>query len=263
MSWHLDEGALQALIDGELPPGERGPAEAHLSGCGECAAALRDLRAVNERAVALLARADAPAPVARAQMRMRARRLSAGRWREGRAALLRAAVLVACVAGVAAAAVPGSPVRAWIAHAVLPAKKETLRPANAPVAPPVAAIRAEDASRHAPTGVSIRPDGSAVRVVFTAASPQMRVTARLVDGGRAGVLARGPAAAGARFRTAPGRIEVVGAGAGEVEVQIPRSASTATVEVNGRVYLERSGDGLKVLAPAAGEGGGPEIRVGG
>jgi hypothetical protein len=256
----LGEGALQALLDGGLPADERPAAEAHLAACGECAAAARALRALNERTASLLALGDVPAPVAQAQMSLRARRARArqGHWGDARRALLRAAVLVLALAGVAAAAVPGSPVRAWIEDAVLPDRKETIAPAarRAPAPPPRQA-----AAPSAPTGVSIRPDGGAVRVVLSGASPRLQVTARLVDGDHAGVLARGRAVLGARFRTAPGRIEVVGAGAGEIEVEIPRAARSATVEVNGRVLVARYGDSLRVLAPAETQGGGPTVRV--
>lgn len=258
MNRHLAEGTLQALLDGGLPPGELTAAEAHLAACGECAAALRELRAVNERMAALLAVGDVPAPVAQAQMSLRARRARQSHWGDARKALLRAAILVLGVAGVAAAAVPGSPVRAWVEQAVLPQKKATLPPGV--VRAPVPAPRAAATS---PTGISIRPDAGAVRVVLTGASPRLRVTARLVDGDRAGVLARGPAMSGARFRTAPGRIEVVDAGAGEIEVEIPRAARAATVEVNGRVLVAKDGDSLRVLAPAGAPGEGPAVRVGG
>jgi anti-sigma factor RsiW len=257
---HLGEGTLQALLDGGLPPAERPAAEAHLAACGECAAAARELRAVNERAAALLAQADIPAPVAQAQMSLRARRLRAGRWGEARKALLRAAILVLGVAGVAAAAVPGSPVREWVEEKVLPDRKQALQPTlgQTPAEQPQ-----QPAAASAPSGVSIRPDAGVVRVVLTGASPKLRVTARLVDTDRAGVLARGKAASGARFRTAPGRIEVVNAGEGELEVEIPRDARAATVQVNGHVYVAKDGDSLRVLAPADAPGAGPDVRVGG
>jgi hypothetical protein len=114
-----------------------------------------------------------------------------------------------------------------------------------------------------PTGVSIRPRNGAVRVVLRNASPGVRITARLVDAEGAAVLARGHAVDSARFRTSPGRIEVVGAGPGEIEVELPRGASLATVEVNGRVYVAKEGDVLRVLAPEADASGAPEVRVGG
>ncbi|HYH79659.1 MAG TPA: zf-HC2 domain-containing protein [Longimicrobium sp.] len=258
MNRHLGEGTLQALLDGELAPPDRAAAEAHLGACPACAAELREMRTVNERAAGLLARTDVPAPVAQAQMAMRARRMRPARFGGMRQALLRAAVLVMGVAGVAAAAVPGSPVREWIAETILPRPKQaaapTLRPAPAPAPAP--------APEAAPAGVSIRPEKGSVRVVLTGASPRLEIVARLVDGDRAGVVARGPAAAGARFRTSPGRIEVLGARDGSVEVQLPRGADRASVEVNGRVYVAKQGESLVLLPPAT-AGGGPSVRVGG
>jgi hypothetical protein len=257
---HLGEGTLQAMLDGELSPIERAGAETHLGACPACAAELRELRILNERATGLLARIDVPAPVAQAQMSMRARRLRTGGSRFGgvRQALLRAAVLVLGVTGVAAAAVPGSPVREWIVENVLPKPEQAAAPvvqpapAPAPVAPPEAA----------PAGVSIRSENDAVRVVLSGASPRLEIVARLVDGDRARVLARGPAAQAARFRTSPGRIEVLDAGAGQVEVLLPRGAQRAAVEVNGRVYVSKQGESLVLLPPAT-AGGGPSVRVGG
>jgi len=256
---HLSEGTLQALLDRELPPGERSAAEAHLTACGECAAAARELRSLRERASALLVSGDVPAPMAQAQMSLRARRARRGQWGgEARRALLRAAVLVLAFAGVAAAAVPGSPVREWIERTVLPARKAALPPTHgrAPVPP-----AREAAAPGAPTGVSIRPDAGVVRVVLSGASPRLQVIVRAVDGDHAGVLARGRARSGARFRTGAGRIEVVGAGPGEIEVEIPRTARAATVEVNGRVRVAKDGDSLRVLAPAGEPGGSPAVRV--
>lgn len=259
MNRHLDDGALQALMDGELAPPDRAAAEAHLAGCGACAAELRALRAVHERAGGLLALGDVPAPVAQATMALRARRLRAGRYAEARRTLARAAVLVLALAGVAVA-VPGTGVHEWVVSAVVPGPKAPQAPTVHAVAP-VPAAQPAVPPEAAPSGVSIRADGGAVRVVLNNISSSVEVRARLVDGDLAGVLARGPAATAARFRTAPGRIEVAGAGAGVLEVQLPRGARAASVEVNGRVYVAKDGDSLRVLPPASGEG--PVFRVGG
>jgi len=257
---HLGESTLQALLDGELSPPERAAAEAHLGTCPACAAELRDLRALHERATGLLARLDTPAPVAQAQMRMRARRHRAARAIHWPQALLKAAVLVLGFAGVAAAAVPGSPVRAWIESNVLP---HAARPATPVlVVADSAAVAAPPADASEPTGVSIGLDGEVMRVVITDASPKLEIVAKLVDSDLAGVLARGPMTKGARFRTSPGRIEVLNAGAGTLEVKLPRSAVRAAVEVNGRVYVSKHGESL-VVQPAATAGGGPSVRVGG
>ncbi len=51
---HVDEGALHAYLDGELPPGERTALEAHLAQCEACRGRLSDERALVERSSALL-----------------------------------------------------------------------------------------------------------------------------------------------------------------------------------------------------------------
>ncbi|HEU0078097.1 MAG TPA: hypothetical protein VFQ76_10640, partial [Longimicrobiaceae bacterium] len=48
---------------------------------------------------------------------------------------------------------------------------------------------------------------------------------------------------------------VSGAGAGEVEGDIPRSTRSAVVEVDGRPYFRKDGDGIRLLAPASDSSG--------
>lgn len=237
---HLDEGSLQALADGELPPGERRAAEAHLAGCAACAAAMASLRADHALLGAALARADVAPPTAQAQMSLRRRRATAGRWAgEARRALLRAAVLVLALGGVAFAAVPGSPLRSWLDDAVAPdapAPAAEVKAAPAPAAPRPA------------SGVSILPDDGAVKVELTDAAPGLLVRVRLTDEAQVGVSTRGDAVE-ARFRTSPGKIRVLDAGPGEVLIALPSQATAAVVEVDGRVYVAKDGDRLRVTRP--------------
>ncbi|HEU0014525.1 MAG TPA: hypothetical protein VFQ45_12620, partial [Longimicrobium sp.] len=209
-----------------------------------CTGELAELRSLNARTSALLGLVEAPAPVLAAQASFaRARRGGAGRVFGGTRHLARAAALVVGFAGVAAAAVPGSPVRQWVEERIAPrpaAPAPVLRPEEAPAAAPEAL--------RAPSGVSILPDAGRIRIVVTGSSPELRVRARLSSAPQASVLATG-AAAGARFRTSPGRIEVMGAGAGEVRIDLPRTATSAFIEVNGRVYAAKEGDVLRALAP--------------
>ncbi|HEX2078614.1 MAG TPA: anti-sigma factor, partial [Longimicrobium sp.] len=203
---HLGEGTLQELLDGELPPGARVGVEAHLASCPACAGQLAELRGLTERASALLGLVEAAPPVLAAQAAFARQRRSGGALYQARRALPRAAVLVLAVAGAAAAAViPGSPVREWVGALGAPepaAPVEPVQPAPAPPAPaPVEA---------APQVVSILASEGRVRVVVSASSPELRVRAKLVPGGRAEVTLTG-AATTARFRTGPGRIVVVGA----------------------------------------------------
>jgi hypothetical protein len=258
----LGEGELQALTDGELPPPERVAAETHLAGCPACAAALRGLQGVHERAATLLARADVPAPVAQATMSMRARRLRAGRWAEARRTLARAAVLVVALAGVAVA-VPSTGVREWIQQAVLPARKAPLDPAMRPASPaPAAPAQRPAAAEVTPRALGIHPDGGVVRLSLTRVPPQVEVRVHLVDGEVGGLLARGDASSRAQFASGAGKLglDVAGARDGVVEVQLPRGARKATLEVNGRLTVAKDGDALRVLTP---QGEGPVVRVGG
>jgi hypothetical protein len=115
----------------------------------------------------------------------------------------------------------------------------------------------------APRAISILPSGGHVRIAVSASSPELRVRARLVPGARAEVTLTG-AAATARFRSGPGRIEVLGAGPGEVVVTLPADAEAAFVEVNGRVLVAKEGGELRSLAPrVAGSAAEPVFRAGG
>lgn len=267
---HLDEGALMALLDGEMPPGERAEAEAHLERCGECAALQAELTGIGARLSGALSLADVAAPVASAQMAVRRRAAEAQKPRVhtfpvARKALLRAALLVLGVASVAAAAVPGSPVREFLAGVFAPAEDKPTQPAlpEAPAAAP--APVAEAPAADVPTrALFVAPDRGSVRVVLSGAAKGLQVRTRLFDGESAEVYATG-AAADARFRVGAGRIDVVGAGAGEVRIALPRGATTAYVEVNGRVYAAKEGGRLKVIATPAADPSGDEavFQVGG
>ncbi|HVH13678.1 MAG TPA: zf-HC2 domain-containing protein, partial [Longimicrobium sp.] len=117
---HLGEGTLQELLDGELTPEARARADAHLAACRECAGQLAELRGMNARASALLGMVEAAPPMIAAQAHFARQRRSGGALFHARRALPRAAVLVLAVAGAAAAAVvPGSPVREWVARATV------------------------------------------------------------------------------------------------------------------------------------------------
>jgi hypothetical protein len=255
---HPEEGTLLALLDGELPEAERAEVARHLAACPDCAAAMREMQGLRALFHGAVARTDVPAPAEWALPAVR-RRARTGQGAQVRRALLRAAVLVLGFAGIAYAAVPGSPVRSWISRLVAPpatpAREPELHPA--PPAPTASAAR-----ERAPAGVSIAPEAGGVRVMLSGSGPDLRVRVRVSDGERAEVFATGEAA-GARFRTGPGRVEVVGARGGEVTVTLPRGARTAVVEADGRVLLAREGDRLRVLAPAV-NGPGEEMvfRVG-
>jgi hypothetical protein len=245
---HPGDGRLQALLDGELTAAGRREVEAHLRACPACADEAAQLRARSERVSALLELADTAPPILAAQAAFHRRRRGGAAAGAVRRSLPRAAVLVLALAGAAAAAVvPGSPLRERLLGG--PPAERALEEAAVERTSPAATERPGD--RVAPTAVSIAPVDGRVRVVVTGSSPELRVRARLADVPRAEVTAWG-AAAGARFRTSPGRIEVLDAGPGEIVVHLPAAARAAYLEVNGRVYAAKEGSALRALAPTIG-----------
>lgn len=253
---HTNEGQLQAYLDGELDGESRLAVDEHLSGCLPCRGEMRELREMSaELAGALLLLDGAALPEAGTHTvgfpRQRAPRV----WTRRASALPRAAALVFLVAGAASAMIPGSPL-----YDALRGEPEPVEVAAAPepavtttmAAPAESAQGARAAAPEA--GVSIEPVDGAVTVVVRDADPQLRIRALLSESGRAGVYATGPASA-ARFDTGPGRIEVAGTGAGELRIEIPREARSATVVVNGEDYLVKQGDQLQLTAAAGGKAG--------
>jgi anti-sigma factor RsiW len=256
---HAAEGTLQALIDGELSRAGRAEVERHLDGCAACRAEADRLRAASAELTAALALLDRPADVERAY-----RSVARLRWRrwvgvDAGQVLRRAAVLVVGVATVASATVPGLPLHDWLQglwEERAPAGSSSGGGAAAPgsvPAVPGGGVSEEGADADA-AGVSVLPELGRMRVVLTAPAPELRIRVRLSDDAYSDVRATG-AAAGARFRTGPGRVEVLGAAGGEVEVVLPRSARSATVEVDGRPYFRKDDDGIRLLAPASDSSG--------
>lgn len=258
---HLGEGTLQEMLDGELDPGLKPGVELHLASCAQCADQLAELRGLGERTSALLGLVEAAPPVLAAQAAFARHRRGGGAMAQARRALPRAAVLVLAVAGAAAAAVvPGSPVREWVGKLGVEARG-TEAPAVQP-APAPAAEALDEAAAPLPKAVSIFPEGGRVRIVVSSSSPELRVRARISPDAQAQVTATG-AATSARFRMGPGRIEVVGAGPGEVVIDLPAGADAAVVEVNGRVIAAKDGATLRSLAPrVAGSAAEPVFRAG-
>lgn len=256
---HLEEGTLQALLDGELAEGVEREALRHLRSCLVCTRLRDELESGAGAFEEALTWLDFPGDAVAAQRTVR------GGWEEGAthpsgavrlrrgwggASLARAAVLLLVFAAAASATMPGSPVRDWFAPRQKPAEAIAVRSSTAPALPAEVAIE---------SGVSIEPAGGAFRVLLAEPSPELQIHASLVDSPRGGVFA--PAESEARFRTAPGLIEVFGGPATELRIEVPREVSHASIEIDGRVYLVKEGDHLR-LAVGAAEGGSAEIHFG-
>jgi anti-sigma factor RsiW len=72
---HLDEGVLNALLDGEIPSSEIPALQAHLTGCEACQSRLEESRALRDQAFALIDVLDeaTEAPVGAAVIPLRPR----------------------------------------------------------------------------------------------------------------------------------------------------------------------------------------------
>ncbi len=244
---HVDEGTLLALLDGELSGEERIRVERHVGECQTCAgelAELRDASATLESALALL---DHPVPAAATAWAVR-KRASARPVVSSRRTLVRAAAMVLGFAAVGSAAIPDSPVREWAATAWRQGVAALSRADDAPEAATVeepSSAPAPDPAPEAEAGLLVQPHEG--RVVVSVESPARGLVARVrqIDGDRVAVRARG-AAATARFRTAPGRVDVVAPGTGELVIDVPASLTDVTLEVDGRVYMTKVGPNLTV-----------------
>jgi anti-sigma factor RsiW len=242
---HVNEGDLQGYLDGALDPRGRAEVGRHLAACAECAAELEFLRgAVAEFALAVRVLDVPAAPVL--EFRPRQQRSSAwsARFVSGaQGALLRAAVVVLLVSGVTWGALPGSPIRIWAAQVWQEGAALLARPDGA-VEESGGAAQVEAAL----TGVSILPVGGEARVLLRELDPAIELRVRLGEEARLTVQWTG-VGTDPHFRTAPGRVEVLGGGAGALLIEAPRATRTL-IEVAGRVIAIAEGGRIQPLISA-------------
>lgn len=243
---HVIEGELQAFLDGALDEARRAVVADHLAGCAECAADLDELRrlsAIFSGAVELL---DEPAvaPVApRGARAGRGRGVLVGAW----GAFLRAAVIVLLVGSVAWGALPGSPLRGWVGE-LWQAGSELLAGRGAGDLAAAGKVETEAAQ----SAIAILPENGEARVVVREPGQGLALRVRVTSTEQVTVRWVGDGA-DPTFRTAAGRLEVVGAGAGEIAIEAPRSARVL-VEVGGRVIAVVEGGEVRRLAAAESTG---------
>ncbi|MCE2422771.1 MAG: zf-HC2 domain-containing protein [Gemmatimonadetes bacterium] len=246
INYHLDDGLLLSLIDNELGSGETAAAEAHLRECSDCTARRERMVFATRRVSAALEALD-PAPTTLA-----AREMLAGRSRRSAPAPERFSGGI--LGGI------GTPARWWAAAAGL-----TFVIAAGAYAVPATGVRdlfgggldalvrglaggdggASTVASAAPQAVAAMPRDGVVHIQLDApGDPALSVRVVLDDGPWARV--EGQAA---RFTVEEGRIEAAGA-SGDILVQVPRSAESAVLIVNG-VEAAVSQRGFLALTPAA------------
>jgi hypothetical protein len=238
MMGHPAEQTLLAYLDRELPFDERSTVREHVQVCVECSRMLDELAAATRSFADAISALDVPAPALLAPVPAAAT-ITPLRRRTSRRPLLAAALIIIFVAG-AGAAIPGSPLREWLARSV---ELVTGGPSEEP-SDPATPFSGQGAG--SPTAVSVQPLDGLVRIIITQPAPETTIRVRLLDGGTASVWS-----VEGRYRTAPGEIEVLGAGPGEVVILLPRTVPSAEVELDGRLVAIKEGSEFRLLIPAA------------
>lgn len=235
---HLEDGTLQVFLDDELAPGARAEVAEHLLGCERCHESYEGLAQANALFTQSVAVLDVEPPARKTVTKGRRVRSTVGA-----ASFVRAAGLVLALAAAASAAVPGSPVREWLAGAVA----TSAGPEGGPGVHDLSHAEAEEVPP-LPAGVAIHPaDGRVVVALVGLENMQVRLEPP------SGALARVSVLSAAReptFRTSAGRVEVRSGAGGMLRVRLPADGSGARLEVDGRIYAETTAGALRIHVPA-------------
>jgi anti-sigma factor RsiW len=251
---HATDGMLLALVDGEIAGTAEAGLREHLAVCDQCAGELHEMQRLSTRTHEALSLLHAPPPMLRARAALAARQRDRGVGRRmarmSAWGIAKAAMLLIALAGVAAAAIPDSPVRRAL-ETTFTRVAQLFTDENA--AAPAADIITEPGSPAVPaletTSMAIVPAEGRVRIILHAPAGAVDVEVRLVDAMRARV-ETATTTADVRLRSAAGRIEVSGMTDGRLLVEVPRRVPSATVEVAGSVHVYKEGERLRLTGPA-------------
>ncbi len=248
---HPDEGLIRAFLDGEISEGEAEAFLSHSGSCPECQAEIR----VQEEAMAQAARAllllDTEPSVAEALGRFQGRTGAQNRMKGEKSSrwgtpgsLLKAASIALLLTAGAASALPGSPVRGWLAQGwnVLTgdsgpqgAAQDGIQPEGGDPAGLPDPSAQETWARMVPGGDGVEiglfdlPDDAEIRVLW-------------IQGEQVSVFAH----EGTRFRTEANRLEAHSPPGG-VRVEIPNSLTRVLLTLDGRTLLRKSGTEVEIL----------------
>lgn len=231
---HLDIDRIQRLLHGELTPGDDGTARAHAAACAECSTLLSAAEREEQEVTRLLGAIDHPVPHLSVEQLL-------ARGRSGRiASLARAAavVLLVSTAGVALA-MPGSPLRAWIANLV---QRDSTDPRPSPEAPSGTAAQGIP-QRESTAGIAITP-GLSLLIEFTSLQPAGEAIVTVGDDVTE-VVVVAPAGL-ARFTAADDRLLIdTDSVPGLFEIRIPRAAPHIRIRWAGTLVFEKNGMRLR------------------
>lgn len=233
---HLDAEKIERLLSDDLSQEEARVVRDHLSTCAACRSALAAAQRDDREIAELLGLLDHAVPPADPQRLARyAHR------RPARRTLVAAALAFLVVAG-AASAMPGSPVKAWIAR-VFAGAEQSVEPTTAEGVGPTAA--------HA-SGVSVLP-GDRFELVFQAFQQSGLVRIVLSDQDEVSVQAESPEVG---YSVEPRRVRVLNAGSQtNYSVTLPKEAVSIIIRVEDMIVLEKQGATIVTSAVQGSAGG--------
>lgn len=248
---HLTDGQIAALMDGELGDEDARRVRGHLRECERCRERRRQLSEVSARLDETLERGLRPpeelAPDPDVGGGRPGRPGAAGSTAPaatrdgGLPKVLKTAAAVVALLGAGAvavdAALPGSPLRDLVVEAV--GGGSGVGPEPAPEEVP--AETAPPARR----GLAVSPVEGRIELVVRGAAEGTRVHVARTEESRARI-----SAPGGRFRTDPGRLEVVEPAGGDILVSVPLGTEEWRLVVNGRTALR--GSTGRIIRPDSG-----------
>lgn len=255
---HPDSGSIQALLDGEMEGREADELRSHVAECPACKAEKETLAAASKetaRALLLLDRAP-PLDSARKSIQARRRRKVMAGPERSLFSLPRAASIALLITGMAAAALPGSPVRRWLTQgwgdvtqegAEVEGARNTDDPSTAPA--PEREVPPE-------TGVGITVPSEGMDISVHGLLPGAELRLLWTDGEEAWI----HAGEGTRFNRTGGRLEAFSP-PGDVRIEVPRSTPYMVVRLDGVMLLRKTGSDLEIMGPVL-ESTASEIRFG-
>lgn len=226
---HVDEGILLAIRDGALVSADD---QLHVESCAQCSDALEAARARAQRIENALAGLDVPFDVDAAKERVRAQLDGTSepvrRAPQAPRHLGRAAAILLVAAG-AAYAIPGSPIRAWITG-----ENE---------ATTSGAAATEESQEIVGGVIEVPVTDQGIRVSIDGSRPGDQIEVIWTDASTARVAVP----AGSSYSIAEGHV-VASVTAGPVQVAFPRSAAVISLEIDGRMVLQRTDGTIDVAA---------------
>lgn len=231
---HLDEELVQRQVHAELRVSEREAVERHLSACATCQARVAEAAREDQWLMGVLERLDHPAPAITARGVITAAghgRGALGRWAAG-------LLLLVGTTGVLYA-MPGSPLRAWVAGVA----QSLIAPrADHPPLPSEEPFPAE-------RGIAVAP-GARFVIQFAPDKQQGQLSLSLTPGDEVVIRSRGP---GVTFTSEAGRLVVTNAGpAADFVVELPDDAPWIELRIGERRLALKQDRRLDLPADSAG-----------